>query len=500
MRRIESEAERCGLASEALIQAAGSALAEVAHEVALAGPLVVLVGPGNNGSDGLVAARRLTEMGRAVGVYTFRRDAADRYEGRITRAEEDADQSELRRMLACAGLAIDALLGTGQSRPPAGVLASIVDRVNEAHGRGLRVLAADVPTGTNADTGAVQGTAIRSDTTLCMGAAKRGLFQYPAAEHAGRVRVAVVGIPQDLYAKVLVHLTRPGDVAAVFPKRDRNGSKGSSGRLLFVGGSRSYCGAPAMVSAGAYRIGAGLVEIATPGSIVPAVAAHATEPIFLPLQECDGRIDPGSAGHISTAMEKAKAVAFGPGMGLSAETVEVTRVMLAGLHGTSVPAVIDADGLNALSKIDAWWTTGINAVLTPHPGEMARLTGMSIDAIQSDRIETAIRFAGEWGVVVVLKGAGTVIANPDGTAWVNDTGGPNLATAGTGDVLTGVIGGLLAQGCPPTRAAFAGVYLHGLAGQMVSEKFGDAGTAASDIPPMIPLARQFVVMQREVAR
>ena len=326
----------------------------------------MLVGPGNNGSDGLVAAEELRHAHRQVHIYTYRREVGEAFDGIVTRSEDDGDRSELRRLIERAGLVIDALLGTGKSRPMSEDLASIVAEVNRAHG--VRVLAVDVPTGVNADTGAVREQAIRADLTLCMGFAKLGLYQYPGAAHSGVVEVADIGLLDEPAEQVRTVLADAVTVASLLPERDPNGSKGSSGSALFVGGSRDLCGAPAMASMAAYRSGAGLLRIAVSRAVQPIVAGHATEPVFLILAEKDGRIAAAAYDDIAQALRKAKALIFGPGMGLSEETIELTRRTLESLQSVRVPSVIDADGLNALSKIESWWEASRSCSHHPAPG------------------------------------------------------------------------------------------------------------------------------------
>jgi NAD(P)H-hydrate epimerase len=248
----------------------------------------------------------------------------------------------------------------------------------------------------------------------------------------------------------------------------------------------------------AYRVGAGLVEIATPSSAHPIVAAHVLEPVFRPLPEVDGRVAEDALEQVKAGLDKAKACVVGPGLGLAPSTVTFIGALLKALQEKGIPAVIDADGLNALSELRNWWTTKCRLVLTPHPGEMSRLTGLSIQEIQQDRLGIAMQCAARWDTVVVLKGAGTVIASPDGRAVINSTGGPNLGTAGTGDVLSGIIGGLLTQGLPPFDAAVCGVYLHGHAGDLLQREHGEIGTIASDLIDILPKARRSILEEAEV--
>lgn len=485
MREIEGRAEQAGISIPTLIERAGAAVAEVVSKMAGPGSILTLVGPGNNGSDGVVASRILREAGSQVAVYSFRREPQSST-ARWERMEDDVDFRRLDTVLANASIVVDALLGTGGFRAPEGALARLIDRVN---GSGRSILAVDLPTGVNADTGAVPSTAVRASRTLCMGYLKRGVVLYPGAEFAGRVSVADLGFLPDAADNVLTSVPGARDISRVLPRRTAEGNKGSSGRLLFVGGSVNFAGAPVLAATGAYRAGAGLVEIAVPRDIQPIVASQVTEAIFQPLPQRDGQIDIESSEALKDAVGRAKAVVMGPGMGLSDNTITFVRKMLLLLATAGVRAVVDADALNALAQLPEWWRTAGHLILTPHPGEMARLTDSSIPRVQADRMRTARDHAQRWGVVLVLKGAGTVIAAPDGRMSINPTGGPNLATAGTGDVLSGVIGGLLAQGADPFDAAVGGAYLHGRAGDILRRDQGDVGTIAGDLLPMIPIAR-----------
>ncbi len=499
MKSIEEAAIREGTPIDELIHRAARQLAATIRKMAPSGRIVVLVGPGNNGSDGLEAARLLASVGRDVRVYSFRRTDSRGFDGPTMPAEEDPDCGWLREQLGAADLVVDAILGIGQNRPPDGLLAQIIRTVNDHPASTLRRLAVDVPTGVDADTGAVPGIAFRANVTLGMGFCKRGVALYPGAEYAGRLETADLGYDPAPARIPKAQLSTVVQVSGLLPRRSAAGNKGSSGRLLFAGGSRDFVGAPALASIAAYRAGAGLVEIAVPASIRSIVAGFSLEPVYWPLPDQDGVLVPAAAESLVERMKKARALVVGPGMSLSPDTIAMMRSLLphigaSDLHG----AVIDADALNALAQIPDWWQSGGPVVVTPHPGEMSRLAGLSIAEVQRNRIETATRYAGRWNVVVVLKGAGTVIAAPDGQAWVNPTGGPNLATAGTGDVLSGIIGSLMAQGCEPLNAAVAGVFLHGRAGDLLRRRLGDAGTVASDLHGVLPQARLSILAEAEV--
>ncbi len=494
MRSIERRCVDQGMTLERLMQNAGTALAAKADQMAGHGPILILVGPGNNGGDGLVAAELLAARGRQVSVYTFKRDGAAPFEGYAVRAEDDLDRSTLRLLTATSALIVDALLGIGRSRPVEGELLTIVGCANTSRGALTRALAVDIPTGVDADTGTVLGEAFQANGTLCMGFAKLGCVLYPGSRYAGSLYLTDAGIPERLGESIPQSLIDSEEIASLLPGRSFEANKGSSGRVLAVTGSHDFTGAPVLVSLAAYRAGAGLVELAIPDRIKASVAAHAVEPIYLPLPDVDGKLGPTSLDKITASFGKAKAFVLGSGMGLSDATIQLVRSLLDLMRRPhSPPAVIDADGLNAVSRLPGWHEGLSQVVVTPHPGEMSRLTGLKIQSIQEDRIGVARRFALEWGVTVVLKGARTVVASPQGNIAINFSGGPNLATAGTGDVLTGIIGGLLAQGCAPWDAARSGVFLHGCAGDLWRAQNGEVGMLASDLLPLLAPARQSIV-------
>jgi NAD(P)H-hydrate epimerase len=329
-----------------------------------------------------------------------------------------------------------------------------------------------------------------------MGYLKRGVILSPGKHYAGETRAVDIGVPPVLEAPLLVFVPDAADVVRMLPARSPEGNKGSYGRLLVIGGSRYFVGAPALVANGAYRAGTGLVELAIPASIGLSVANHTIESVFSALPDDNGHLTAASLPALQDRLTKASAAVLGPGLSASKATRDFTCELLKMMDRVGLrSAVVDADGLNVLAELPEWWNTRTPIVLTPHPGEMARLTHRTVATIQADRIDTAVHYAARWGKIVVLKGAGTVVAAPDGRTSINPTGGANLATAGTGDVLSGIIGSLLAQGCSPFDAAVAGVYLHGAAGDLVQDRYGDAGTLASDLFTAIPKARLEIIRQ-----
>jgi NAD(P)H-hydrate epimerase len=493
MRRVEDACVDRGISLPTLMQRAGTAVAQAVERLHPDRPVLILAGPGNNGGDGLVAARALQKAAREVTVYAFHRTDLMEYSGEAVVAEEDRDLGRLKSLLAGAGVVVDALLGIGQNRAAEGLLASILAACDETPSGATRI-AVDIPTGVDANNGAVLGPALRAHRTLCMGVLKVGAVVYPGAGYAGRAEAVQIGIPPDLIDGIGVLVPDPVDVADMLPKRSENSNKGTYGRLLVVAGSGDFMGAPGLVSVAALRAGAGLAEVASTADVCRNVASHALEPIYLVLPEVDHHVGRDATRAIGGVLSRVTAVVYGPGLGASDDVLSLTREVLEMLSDPhSPPAVIDADGLNALSRIEGWWNTDARLVLTPHPGEMSRLSGIPTAALQSNRLAVAAEHASRWRKTLALKGAGTIIADPSNGVSVNTTGSGNLATGGTGDVLSGIIGGLLAQGCDLWCAAVAGVYLHGHAGDLIAEEMGMSGTLAGDLLSRIPLARRSIL-------
>ncbi len=517
MRRAEQAAVDAGDTWEGLMERAGQAVARVVlARLKKKGRCVLLVGPGNNGGDALVAGRYLVEAGHKVVAYLWGRGggAADRLTealeeggGGIVWADADAALETLRRELKKADVVVDGLLGMGLTRPIEGLLRDIVEEVNRVSGP--LVVAVDLPTGVHADTGQVMGAAIRAAVTVTMGWAKRGLYQFPGAEYVGEVLVAEVGIPEEYLRDVQVEVLDVEWLKLALPVRRRDAHKGTFGRVLVVAGSLHYTGAPYLAAMAAYRVGAGLVTLASPRTVYPILAARALETTFLPLPEGEvGAVGEGAIKVLSEAIGRYQVLVLGCGLGQEEGTVTfvrrllrvrerlqpgigfLPRVEMEEFEGELPLMVLDADGLNALAGVPEWWKNlpAGRAVLTPHPGEMARLLGASQEEVLASRIAVAQRAAMTWKQVVVFKGANTVVVHPEGRAVVNPVACPALATAGTGDVLAGAIGGFLAQGVAPFEAALLGVYLHSLAGKIVEEEVGPAGGVASQVLEALPRA------------
>jgi len=385
---------------------------------------------------------------------------------------------------------IDAVFGTGKVRPLRGTIARMFEEVSafKAQHHDLRIIALDLPSGLDADSGRVDPHCLFADNTVTLGFPKPGLFQFPGAERTGKISVVNIGIVESLVDSVPDELLTNEWAHSVLPRRPLGANKGTFGRVMVVAGSINYVGAAYLAGSAAMRSGAGLVTLAAPSSLYPILASKMTEVTHLPLPE----IVPGFAAAeaavtVQRELKNCKALLIGCGLGQHPSTVRFVKSLLLQKE-LPAPVVVDADALNILAMIPNWWRKlPGDAILTPHPSEFARLTGLSADEIQSGRIELARQKAREWKKTVVLKGAYTVVASRDGECRVAPFTNPGLASAGTGDVLAGVIAALLSQGLPASDAAACGVYLHGTAGEMVKDRLGDTGMIASDLLPELPL-------------
>ncbi len=495
MRRIDRHAiEGIGIPALALMENAGRAVAE--EVIGFAGQQrkrwLVLAGKGNNGGDGLVAARHLAEAGLQVAVVfaeppsgfigeaAIQRDIASRLGLRCIRyGEETVDWD------AYDGI-VDALLGTGSRGAPRGPYEALI---REANGSGLPIVAIDIPSGLNADTGETHEPCIRAVRTVALAFLKRGLVQFPGAGIAGEIVVRPIGIPSGLAEAhgvrtfVLSEQTFAQRLGIrIADKRPDDTHKGTYGHVLAAAGSRAMSGAGLLCAAAALRSGCGLATWAVPGSLVEPLLGTMPELMLAGIADA-GRGDwSGTRPEELLALAQGKsALVIGPGIGRWAGDERWLRAIW---EGASCPLVVDADALNiAASTRDfaSWKRRPGPTVLTPHPGEMARLTGMTVREVQRDRIGLARSYAMQHGVTLVLKGARTVCAAPDGSVFVNTTGNPGMATGGAGDVLAGVIAGLLAQGFSAEQAAALGVFRHGAAGDRAAAKRSESALIASDI-------------------
>lgn len=461
---------------------------------------VVLVGPGNNGGDGLVTAGHLLAAGTTVTLWCYRCDATGNAPvagDLLQRVVIAPDFSSLAAALDRAVVVIDALFGAGQRADLPPEVVDVLTLVNDRRRQlGLARIAVDVPTGVGADDGAVRSVAFPADVTVTLGRPKRGLYLPPGFRYAGRLVVDDLDLVHEAPAVGSPRLIDRSAALARLPRRDPGAHKGTAGSLLIVGGSGRYPSAPGLAAEAALRAGAGLVTLAVPRGAVAPLAARAPEATFLPLDaNAEGDIVRDSAATLGGELHRFSAMQLGNGLGQSPPVAAFLAALLLGSStrrpaSTGVPLVIDADGLNWLATIPEWWRhfrTG-RLVLTPHPGEMARLWGVDVKEVTADPWRIARNAAARWEQVVVLKGGHTVVATPGGALWVSEQANPALATAGTGDTLAGTIAGFAAQGLDPEDAAILGLYVGGRAAELASAAVGVLPLVASDLPRAIGAA------------
>ena len=502
MRRLDERTIReAGIPSHVLMERAGegAARAFLEEHPAIAGrPVGVICGKGNNGGDGLVIARVLRAHGTPSRAFvlaeegTLRGDprrmleAARRAGVRVDfLADEAALEGARPALAACAGL-VDAIFGTGLERAVEGLARGAIEML-DALRPGRPILAVDIPSGVDATTGAVLGVAVQADLTVTLGLPKLGHVLFPGAACVGRLRVVDIGIPPAYVAEASIReaILTWEEALAALPPRPKDSHKGTFGHLLVLAGSPGKTGAAAMTALAAMRCGTGLVTLGAPESLNTLLGAKLTEVMCEPLPETDARtLGRKAMERIHDLLPRMTALALGPGLSTHPETIEL---VLSTVREVALPVVVDADGLNALAgRVDTLRGARAPRVLTPHPGEMGRLLGIESAAVNADRIGCARAFAQAHGVVLVLKGAHTIVARPDGELRVNLTGNPGMASGGMGDALTGMIGGLLAQGVEPGAAAGLAVYLHGLAADGAARDHGMVGLLASDVIDRLP--------------
>ncbi len=489
--------EACGLGVPALMDRAGAGVAEVARRLLRARGgrrVVVVAGKGNNGGDGFVAARDLSD-GAAVTVLVvappadIRGEAGERLRALAessvpVQATAALDDAALARALGDADLVVDAIFGTGFRGPAREEPARVIEAINRS---GAQVLAVDVPSGCDAETGRADPPCVHAAATVTMGLPKLGLTQYPAAAYAGAVFVADIGLPRTLIddAPIGAALAGAAWVERALPRRAVDAHKGLAGRVTIVAGARGFVGAAILAARGALRAGAGLVTVGLPASLASVSAGSLPEAMTRALPETeDGTVAAGAVEAVLEMVGAASAAAFGPGLTTHADVSALIRAVL---PRVACPVVLDADALNVLAGEPARFRdVRAPLVVTPHPGELARLVGGAVPEIQRDRVAAARAAAASLGATVVLKGAGTVVAEPGGAVRIVPSGTAAMATAGMGDVLTGAVAALLAGGLPPFDAAACGAYLHGLAGRLVA--CADRGLLAHEVADALPRA------------
>lgn len=501
MREIDKTAsEYFGIAGIVLMENAGASVARQVGSVLgdVAGKKVcVFAGKGNNGGDGFVAARHLFNEGAKVKVFLICEETAVSGDAQanlyilkqmgidVMAIVSDRDWDRVKIAANFADCLVDALVGTGFRGELHDDLARMVDIINRA---GKRIIAVDIPSGVYADTGQVRNMAVKADYTVTFGLPKPGLLLYPGADYAGQLIIANISLPPSLLASTQIRQSAATTalVKQIMPRRPTFAHKGSCGHVGVVAGSQGYTGAAALTASAALKTGAGLVTLGIGASLHNIMEVKLTEVMTKPLPEIGGgAISLKAVPYIFDMITHSDVLAIGPGLGRAEETANAIREIV---RGCDKPLVIDADGLYALAgHTDMLHDLESLAVLTPHPGEMARLMGLTPMQVNQDKIAVARKAAHDWGSIVVLKGAATVVAYPDGEVYINSTGNAGMATGGTGDVLTGVIASLLAQGLSSHDAAVAGVYLHGLAGD-IAARAGQIGMTAGDVVRALPAA------------
>ncbi len=480
MREMDRQTiEDWGMPGAVLMENAGRSVAAVCEELLEElppGPVVIVAGKGNNGGDGFVVARWLHWAGYEIEVCLLPR--LDELSGHAAinarfaermgvPIREETGREALDERLSRATLIVDGVLGTGISGEVRGLAREAIEAMNAA---GAPVVAIDIASGVDADTGAILGEAVWAHTTVTFALAKVGMYQQPGRERCGQIVIAPIGISRELTEapELRTNLTTSEDAEGMLPVRGPNIHKGDAGRLLVIAGSVGMSGAAAMAALAATRAGAGLVTIACPESLNDILEVKCTEAMTRPMPETAGRsLALEAEDAIAEFAEGMDAVALGPGLSRHEATAELARRLA---RRIKLPMVIDADGLNAFAgRVDELRERPAPTVLTPHPGEFARLTGRQIAEIEADRPRSARELAERTGCVVLLKGAGTVIADPGGEAWINPTGNEGLASGGSGDVLSGIVGAFLAGGSSALHAAAAGAYYHGRAADVAAE-------------------------------
>lgn len=510
MRGIDRKTiEELGISGNVLMERAGLAVAEKIRELFERRKTIVLCGGGNNGGDGIVVARELFNLGWNVKVLLLAKE--DRLSkdcrNQFAIAKKIGLPMQIRTKITSAdlhsALVVDALLGTGLNKGVEGKMAEAISFLNNSDSP---VVSVDIPSGISSDTGRVMGVAVKADNTVTFGLPKRGHLLYPGAEYSGKLFIENIGFSESLLSSdsLNVELVEKDNISLLLPERPKYSHKGDYGHVLIVAGSRGKTGAALMAARACLRTGAGLVTIGVPGSLLDLFQSRVTEEMTLPLPDHgDGTLSSKAIGTILEFLsEQADVLAIGPGIGVSNETY---RLMKDVIVSSRSPLVIDADGVNSIADKSVLEKAQAPVILTPHPGEMARIMtavgnrrfavrGRQAKAmelrtqnsslrtkIEEDRIKTALSFSSETGVYLVLKGVPTVVAEPEGRAFINSTGNPGMATAGAGDVLTGMVASFVGQGLNPLGAAVLGVYMHGLAGDIAACDKGEHSLIASDI-------------------
>lgn len=501
MKAIEQSANKAGMSYESMMAQAGGGVADwVLANMNASKGVAGLVGSGNNGGDTLIALTRIAEKGFRTQAFLVRPREGDSllsaYEsmgGEVIDLTVISNIAHLAAFLAPGAILLDGMLGTGFQLPVRDALENIMAQIQEIVRQQpeVQVVAVDCPSGIDCDSGEAADQTLSAQFTLTMAAVKQGLLREPASNFTGQIQLVDIGIgPIEYYLKengpVLLDSVT---IAEFLPNRPETGHKGTFGTCLAVAGTKQYTGAAYLTGKAAYRSGCGLVNVATVPPVRDTLAGRLIEAVWTILPQNGDGYDKSGAGLLQEALKNADSLVVGPGWGLHPTNSEFLNTLLP-LVPNDLPVVFDADGLKLLGRIEGWWQKiPAQTVLTPHPGEMAQITGLSNTEIQSNRWEIAQQFARKWGVTLILKGALTVVATADGRLNINPIQDSALGTAGSGDVLTGIIGGLLAQGMGADKAALLGVWLHGMAGHEAHHRLGGPeSVTALDILGEIPTA------------
>lgn len=505
MHRIDQEAiNRYQIPGQVLMENAGAKVVQTLihnfEESMTQKTVIVVVGKGNNGGDGLVVARHLINKGVDTKVFILsklkdiRGDSANNL--KILKnmgiplyyLTEEKDLNKLKIGLVKAHFVVDAIFGTGFKGASMGVTEQAIDIINRSE---AKVIAVDVPSGVESSTGKVHGSCIKADYTITFGFPKLGFFMHNAADFLGQLTVVDISIPYWLPEQLGIKrkLVTADEVISMFPKRNERSHKGTFGHVAVVGGSEGMTGAACLTGQAALSIGAGIVNVGVPASLNPIVEQKLTEVMSKPLPETQSKsLSREALEPINSMVESSSVLALGPGLSSHSETMSLVRTLLPQLKK---PIVLDADGINALAEnIDILGLINEPVVITPHPGEMARLLKTTVAKVEEDRVGVASKFAAKWGVTVVLKGNHSIVAAADGRVYLNISGNNGMATAGSGDVLTGFIAGLIAQGLDSVEASVLGTYLHGAAGDMGVKEKRVMALLAGDIISYLPKVLQ----------
>jgi NAD(P)H-hydrate epimerase len=486
-----------------LMERAGLAVASRIKEAFSPRKVIIIAGSGNNGGDGLVVARNLYNEGWDVRVFLtvkpedLKGDALLQYRIAVKFGLKIYPINEFltnySSLITRHCILVDALFGTGLSKNVTGALSEVISYLNRSN---VPIFSVDIPSGISSDNGQIMGEAVRADYTVTFGLPKRGHLLYPGAQHSGKLFIEDIGFPKELLnsEKLHIELLTKNKVSPLIPQRPRYSHKGNYGHVLIVAGSKGKTGAAIMAAKACLRSGAGLVTLGIPKSLADVFQSRVTEEMILALPDKgDGTLSQRASRVILNFLnERATTLAIGPGIGISSDTKKLMDILI---KTSTTPMLIDADGINSLKGERVIFSKSkVPIILTPHPGEMARLLGkqkgvsVKTQDIERNRINIPVSFAKETGTYLVLKGVPTIIAGPDGMAYINSTGNPGMASAGTGDVLTGMISAFLSQGLSPIHASILGVYMHGFAGDSAAAEKGEHPLIATDIIEKIPFA------------